>query len=259
MFYNRPIFRRVTALFALAAPLVLTGCGGGNEVDGDVTPLVLSTPFPTPSVAPPATTPPSPITPPSPPPAPTPLPTPAPTPAPTAPTPPPISGETLSQGEGVIAFTDVSADTNVPTAPVFTAGGATLGAKIVPLGANGNSVQVFLSDIRGGQNRSITVVVANRTGVTEGTVIPLGGVVDNVKDPVAFVLLSAKSADDAGDATLRQWHSAGGGTLRVVSLSGTVARVRIENARMVAYTAARSNGQTGSFTINGAAFATVEP
>ncbi|MBC8143132.1 MAG: hypothetical protein H7Y38_17030 [Armatimonadetes bacterium] len=255
--FTRPFFRRVTAVIAFAAPLHLMGCGGDDNNDSDIVNLPIASPFPpvtfSPSPSPTPTANPSPGT------SPIPLPTPAPTPS-VAPTPPPTSGETLVQGEGVLVFTDTGADTNVPTDPLFTgSGGATAGAKLVSVGANGNSLQVFLSDIRGGQSRSFSIVVADRTTVKEGAVFTLNGVTDRVIDPVAFVLLSAKPASDAGDTALKQWHSASGGTVHVERVSGGVARVRIENARMVPYTAARQNGQNGTFTVSGAAFVAIEP
>lgn len=255
--FVKPLCCRFAALFALTAPVLLSGCGGDDGDDSDLIGLPLASPSPTATATPSPT--PSPAVSPSPGATPVPLPTPAPTPVVSA-TPPPTSGETLVQGEGVLSFSEVSADTNVPTDALFTGGGgATAGAKLLPLGANGTSLQVFLSDIRGGQSRSFSVVVADRAGVKEGAVFTLGAVTDRVTDPVAFVLLSAKPASDSGDTALKQWHSASGGTIRVLSVTNGVARVRIENARMVPYTAARQNGQAGTFTVSGAAFVAIEP
>jgi len=252
--------RALPAVFALALPFALASCGGGDDNnDTDLISLPLASPFPPVNVSPAPSITPSPVATPSPGASPVPLPTPAPTPV-VAATPPPASGETLVQGEGVLSFADASVDTNVPTDPLFTGGGgAVAGAKLIPLGANGTSLQVFLSDTRGGQSRSFSIIVADRSGVKEGAVFTLGGVVDRVTDPVAFVLLSVKPASDSGDTALKQWHSAGGGTVRVERVSNGVARVRIENARMVPYTAARQNGQAGTFTVSGAAFVAIEP
>ncbi|MBC8136696.1 MAG: hypothetical protein H8F28_12480, partial [Fibrella sp.] len=111
---------------------------------------------------------------------------------------------------------------------------------------------------RNAQLRSVTVVMADRGGVREGVSLPLGGVVDRVMNKNAFVIFSSKPASDATDTTLKQWHSAGGGTVTLQSLTDGTIRVRVENARMVPYTAARDSGQTGSFTLNGAGFATIQ-
>ncbi len=251
MIFRSPT-RHHAAICALAAtvmmPILLIGCGGGDDGDMDLAALPAS-PFPSagasPSPSPVAS--PSPVT----------LPTPAPTPTPVV-TLPPVTGETLTEGQGILVFSEVSADTNLPTGTLSTiSGDFNLGAVVPPLGDNGTSVQVYFSDVRESQLRSVTVVLADRNGVREGASLPLGGVVDNVMDRTAFVIVSTKPVSDATDATLKQWHSVGGGTVTLERLTDGTAKVRVENARMVPYTAARNNGQAGSFTLNGAGFATI--
>jgi hypothetical protein len=247
--------RRIyAALFALAAtatmPTLLLGCGGGDDDYDDLATLPTATPSPLslPQVTPSPVVSPSPAV----------LPTPAPTPTPVVPL-PPVSGETLIEGQGVLVFSDVSADANLPTGPVFAGSeGFNLGATVPPLGDSGNSVQVFFSDVRDEQLRSVTVVFADRSGVREGASLPLGAVVGSVLNKNAFVIVSARPASDPSDAPLKQWHSAGGGTITVERLTDGTAKVRIENARMVPYTGVRDIGQTGSFTLNGAGFATIQ-
>ncbi|MBC8137059.1 MAG: hypothetical protein H8F28_14360 [Fibrella sp.] len=239
------------AVTALAMMPFISGCGGGNDGNDDLGTLPIPTPFPSSSVAPS----PSPSVSPSPGTLPTPVPTPTPTPDGNL---PPVSGETLTEGQGVLVFTEASADTNTPTDALSTnSGDFNLGAVVPPLGENGNSVQVYFSDVRNSQLRSVTVVLADRAGVREGVSLPLGGVVDRVMDKNAFVILSTKPASDASDTSLKQWHSAGGGTVTLQRLTDGTVKVRVENARMVPYTAARNNGQTGSFTLNGAGFAVI--
>lgn len=243
------------ALFSAAAlatlPMILAGCGGSDDSNEDLLFLPSPSPAPTTGVSPSPS--PSPAVSPSP----TVLPSPTPSPSP-SPTLPPVTGETLTEGQGVLVFSDVSAGTNIPTDPTSpNSDGFSLGAVVPRLGLSGSSVQVYFSDVRNSQLRSVTVVLADRTGVSEGASLPLGSVTTNVTDKNAFVLVSSKAASDGTDENLKQWHSAGGGTVVLERLTPTVVKIRIENARLVPYTGARDAGQTGSFTLNGAAFATI--
>lgn len=254
MIFNSLKWHHVTLGVAtgLAMLPIIAGCGGGDS-DDDLVTLPIPSPFPSIAASPSPTPSPSPVVSPTPTVLPTPVPSPTPTPAV-----PSVTGETLTEGQGVFVFSEVSVDTNTPVDTMSpNSVSFNLGALMPALGENGNSVQVYFSDVHNTQIRSVTVVLADRKGVKEGISLPLGAVVTQVMDKNAFVILSTKAASDATDTNLKQWHSAGGGTVTLQRLANGTVKVRVANARMVPYTAARNAGQTGSFTLNGAGFARI--
>ena len=255
--------------FAVAAASVALagGCGssGGDALTNNASPLTLSIPRPLPSTMPAAT--PAPVVTPapvagaSPTPAPTPtpivslLPSPvaSPTPAPAA-----VTVDTLTPGQAVITFGNPSADFTVPTDPLLPSdNGFAIGASNPALAKNGNSAQVFFADTDGGLTRGVSLVIADRNGVSQNETLPLGKVVTAVTGQNAFVLFTTRPFGDTSDAHLQQWHSANGGTLLLERLGNGQVKIRITNAQMVPYTDAGNNGQVGSFTLNGGGYSAI--